>query len=90
MKKNVNIDNNRMNDLIDSWKAEENIATLPPLGIDFRAAKDVSKLPFADGEFDVVINRHGSFDSKEINLISKKDYFDFLSSNNYIDSSFTF
>lgn len=146
MKKNVNIDNNRINDLIESWKAEEKIAhihgwdfshihgryteeidlpwdykevvkkyvkdtdkildidtgggefllslnhphnltaategfepniklckeTLPPLEIDFRAAKDVSKLPFVDGEFDVVINRHGSFDSKEINRVLKK------------------
>lgn len=35
--------------------------TLCPLGIKFRAAADVSKLPFEDGQFDLIINRHGDF-----------------------------
>ena len=37
-----------------------------PLGIDFRPAPDVSRLPFEDGAFDVVINRHGAFDAREL------------------------
>ena len=46
--------------------------TLLPLGIDFKEASDYSSLPFADEQFDIVINRHGSFDAKEINRILKK------------------
>jgi len=36
-----------------------------PLGVDFREASG-GKLPFADGEFDIIINRHGDFDAQEI------------------------
>lgn len=35
--------------------------TLCPLGIDFREAADVSRLPFEDGRFDLILNRHGDF-----------------------------
>ena len=35
--------------------------TLLPLGIDFRAADASRSLPFADGSFDMVINRHGDY-----------------------------
>lgn len=39
---------------------------LLPLGIDLRACSDASHIPFADAAFDIVINRHGSFDPPEI------------------------
>lgn len=44
---------------------------LLPLGIDFRAANDCAALPFGDGEFDVVINRHGDFDPAELRRVLK-------------------
>ena len=40
--------------------------TLSPLGIDVREADAEKELPFADGAFDLVINRHGSFNETEI------------------------
>jgi len=39
---------------------------LPPLGIDFKECKDPSQIPFADESFDLVINRHGDFDAREL------------------------
>ena len=39
---------------------------LLPLGIDFRAGDGKGKLPFDDGSFDMVINRHGDFNAEEI------------------------
>ena len=45
--------------------------TLLPLGIDFRQCDDASKIPFADSSFDIMINRHGSFDPKEVGRILK-------------------
>lgn len=44
---------------------------LSPLGIEFREAKDVSCLPFSDSLFDIIINRNGSFDAKELFRILK-------------------
>jgi SAM-dependent methyltransferase len=44
---------------------------LLPLGINFKAADDYAALPFADEGFDVVINRHGSYDAKELYRILK-------------------
>lgn len=44
---------------------------LLPLGIDLRACKDAANIPFADGSFDIVINRHGSFDPQEIRRLLK-------------------
>lgn len=44
---------------------------LLPLGIDFRPADGCGVLPFDDGSFDMVINRHGDFDAGEINRILK-------------------
>lgn len=46
---------------------------LLPLGIDFKPADNYSALPFSDGEFDIIINRHGDFDSRELNRILKKN-----------------
>ena len=40
--------------------------TLLPLGIDFRPCADSSHIPFEDASFDIMINRHGSFDPREI------------------------
>lgn len=40
--------------------------TLLPLGINFRQADGKGKLPFEDASFDVVINRHGDFNPREI------------------------
>ncbi|MBQ4577938.1 MAG: GNAT family N-acetyltransferase [Clostridia bacterium] len=45
--------------------------TLLPLGIDFRAAAADGPLPFPDGHFDLVLNRHGSFDPKEVFRVLK-------------------
>ena len=39
---------------------------LLPLGIDLRECADASRLPFEDASFDVMINRHGDFDPREI------------------------
>lgn len=40
--------------------------TLAPLGIDFRACDDPAHIPFEDGVFDLVLNRHGSFHPPEL------------------------
>lgn len=40
--------------------------TLTPLGVDFRPASGRGPLPFDDAAFDLVINRHGDFNLKEI------------------------
>lgn len=45
--------------------------TLLPLGIDFRPGDGRSKLPFADGSFDMVINRHGDFTASDIHRLLK-------------------
>ncbi len=34
---------------------------LLPLGIDFREMKDYTRMPFAEGRFDLITNRHGSY-----------------------------
>ena len=44
---------------------------LLPLGIDFRAGDGKVKLPFDDGSFDMVINRHGDFNAEEIYRVLK-------------------
>lgn len=45
---------------------------LTVLGIDFHEMSDYSHMPFADESFDVVINRHGSYDVNEIFRVLKK------------------
>lgn len=45
--------------------------TLLPLGIDFRAGDGKDALPFDDSEFDIVINRHGDFNVRDIHRILK-------------------
>lgn len=44
---------------------------LLPLGIDLRECNDVSHMPFADGSFDIIINRHGDFEPSEIKRLLK-------------------
>ncbi len=39
---------------------------LLPLGIDLRECADASHIPFEDGSFHAIINRHGDFDPHEI------------------------
>ena len=46
-------------------------AVLLPLGIDFRAGDGKGELPFEDGSFDMVINRHGDFNAKQIYRVLK-------------------
>lgn len=46
---------------------------LKPLGIDFRECSDPSTIPYDDEIFDIIINRHGDFDAKEIYRLLKKD-----------------
>ena len=41
------------------------------LGIDFRPGDGKEKLPFDDGSFDLVINRHGDFNAGEIHRVLK-------------------
>ena len=44
---------------------------LPPLGIDFREMGDASHMPFEDNTFDIVLNRHGDYNPKEIYRVLK-------------------
>ena len=44
---------------------------LLPLGVDFREWNGRGPLPFADGSFDIVINRHGDLDAAQIIRVLK-------------------
>lgn len=44
---------------------------LSPLGIDLRECKNAQKIPFEDGSFDILINRHGDFFPPEIKRLLK-------------------
>ncbi len=46
---------------------------LKPLGIDFRECSDPSHIPFEDGTFDLILNRHGSFDAQEAFRLLRPD-----------------
>lgn len=54
---------------------EPNVAlcreTLLPLGVDFRPADGKEILPFGDGSFDMVLDRHGDFNAQEIHRVLK-------------------
>ena len=45
--------------------------TLLPMGIDFRQADGDGELPYPDGSFDMVIDRHGDFNPPEIFRVLK-------------------
>jgi len=47
-------------------------STLTPLGITVKEADAKEYLPFEDGSFDIVINRHGDFNPKEIYRVLKE------------------
>ena len=51
---------------------------LLPLGIHFRECHDPSKVPFEDGSFDLVINRHGETEKPfpHLNLTEQRKYFE--------------
>ena len=44
---------------------------LLPLGIDLRECGDAARVPFPDASFDLIINRHGSFDPPELRRLLK-------------------
>ena len=44
---------------------------LSPLGIDLKECTDPAHLPFEDGSFDIVINRHGDFCPEELSRVLK-------------------
>ena len=45
---------------------------LLPLGIDFKECSDAANIPFEDESFDIIINRHGDFNAKELHRLLKK------------------
>lgn len=45
---------------------------LLPLGIDFKECNDPKNIPFKDESFDIIINRHGEFNAKELYRLLKK------------------
>lgn len=45
---------------------------LLPLGIDFKECSDPSVIPYDDETFDIIINRHGDFDAREVYRLLKK------------------
>lgn len=44
---------------------------LLPLGINFKKCNDPANIPFENESFDMIINRHGSFDAKELHRLLK-------------------
>ena len=44
---------------------------LTPLGIDLRECNDAEHIPFSDGSFDIIINRHGDFHPPELARLLK-------------------
>ena len=46
--------------------------TLLPLGIDFKECSDAANIPYPDESFDIIINRHGDFNAKELYRLLKK------------------
>ena len=47
--------------------------TLLPLGIHFKECSNPSRIPYENETFDLIINRHGSFDAGELHRLLKKD-----------------
>lgn len=46
---------------------------LLPLGIHFKECNNHQRIPYDDASFDMIINRHGSFDAEELYRLLKKD-----------------
>lgn len=57
----------------EKWEPNVNLCKnkLEPLGIEVKQVFNDSKLPFEDETFDIIINRHESFDIKEVRRILK-------------------
>ncbi len=53
---------------IEGWPPNVPVARkrLEPLGIKVLGVNESNKLPFTDGEFDLVLNRHSAFNAKEV------------------------
>ena len=47
--------------------------TLLPLGIHFKECSNPSRIPYENETFDLIMNRHGSFDAGELHRLLKKD-----------------
>lgn len=47
--------------------------TLLPLGIHFKECSNPSRIPYENEAFDLIMNRHGSFDAGELHRLLKKD-----------------
>ena len=48
---------------------------LLPIGIVFRECDNAANIPFENESFDVIINRHGNFNAKELfRLLKKVEY----------------
>lgn len=45
---------------------------LLPLGIDFKSCDNPAEIPYEDGIFDIIINRHGDFKASELYRLLKK------------------
>ena len=45
---------------------------LLPRGINFKECNDVSAIPYEDESFDIIINRHGDLDAKELYRLLRK------------------
>jgi SAM-dependent methyltransferase len=46
---------------------------LLPLGINFKECSNPAKIPFEDESFDLIINRHGDFNAKEIHRLLRSN-----------------
>lgn len=65
---------NSLISVTEGWKpnVEYCMEKLTPLGIKVYEVTDYSSMPFEDGSFHAVLNRHGSFDAEEVYRILKK------------------
>ena len=50
----------------------EFLLSLLPLGIDFKECNTPSRIPYDNETFDMIINRHGNFDARELYRLLKK------------------
>lgn len=61
--------------ITEGWEPNINLCkeTLEPLGIRVKQVFDDNLLPFEDQTFDVIINRHESYNLKEVRRVLKKE-----------------
>lgn len=59
----------------EAWEPNVKLCkeTLEPLGISVKQVFEDDKLPFADDSFDLIINRHESYDVREVKRILKRN-----------------